>query len=157
MKIAICSTGKDLNSQIDPRFGRCSCFVIVETEDMSFEAFKKENLGQGGVGIQSASFVSSKGAKAVLTGNCGPKAMQALKAGGLEVFTGLTGTVKDAVEKYKMGNLKSVTEANVSEKFGTGGGRGMGMGGGRGLGNGRGMGGGRGLGMGRGSDMPVSD
>ena len=154
MKVAVSSTGKDLESQLDPRFGRCGYFIIVETEDMSFEAFENENVGMsGGAGIQSASFVSSKGAKAVLTGNCGPKAIHALTAGGLEVFTGLTGTIKDVVEKYKKGEQRPVTEANVPEKFG---GRGMGDGrrgmgdGRRGMGDGRrGMGGG-GRGMGGG-------
>ncbi len=61
MKIAISSTGKDLNSRIDPRFGRCAYFIVVETEDMSFEACENENIAlSGGVGIQSASFIISK-------------------------------------------------------------------------------------------------
>ena len=138
MKVAVSSTGKDLNSQLDPRFGRCGYFIIVETDDMSFEAFPNGNVGLGGgAGIQSAAFVSSKGAKAVLTGNCGPKAMQAFSASGLEVFTGHSGTVGEVVERFKQGSMKSTTEATVSEKFGAGGagamGGGMGMGGGSGM------------------------
>ena len=166
MKIAVSSMGKDLNSQIEPRFGRSDFFIIVETEDMSFEAFDNESVGlSSGAGIQTASFISSKGVKAVLTGNCGPKAMQALTAGGIEVFTGESGTVKEAVERFKNGNLVSSSRATVAEKSGVqttgsaggaqpqgGGGRGMGGGGGRGMGGGggRGMGGGGGRGMGGG-------
>ena len=166
MKVAVSSTGKDLNSQLDPRFGRCGYFIIVETDDMSFEAFANESVGMGGgAGIQSAAFVASKGVKAVLTGNCGPKAMQAFSAGGLEVFTGHSGTVGEVVERFKQGSMKSTTEATVSEKFGVGGagdmggnmgmggGRGMGGGGGMGVGGGRGMGGGGGMGMGGGRGM----
>ncbi|MEA2084932.1 MAG: NifB/NifX family molybdenum-iron cluster-binding protein [Thermodesulfobacteriota bacterium] len=167
MKVAVSSTGKDLNSQLDPRFGRCEYFIIVETDDMSFEAFVNESVSLGGgAGIQSAVFVSSKGAGAVLTGNCGPKAMQALSAGGLKVFTGQAGTVGEAVENFKKGSMKSTTEATVSEKSGIGvteamggaqpqgGGRGMGGGGGMGMGGGgRCMGGGRGMGMGGGRGM----
>lgn len=176
MKVAVSSTGKELNSQIDPRFGRCAYFIIVETDDMSFEVFNNENIAlSGGAGIQSASFISSKNAAVVLTGNCGPKAMQVFTKGEIEVFIEQTGTVKEAVERYKKGNLKSSTGPNVPEKFGTNGtavnestqpqnpiqnmrgtGRGMGMGGGRGGGRGiggggRGMGGGGGMGMGGGS------
>ena len=174
MKVAVSSTGKDLNSQLDPRFGRCGYFMIVETDDMSFEAFANESVGLGGgAGVQSAAFVSSKGVKAVLTGNCGPKAMQAFSASGLEVFTGHAGTVGEVVERFKQGSMKSTTEATVSEKFGAGGagamgggmgmgggrgmgggGRGMGGGGGTGTGGGRGMGGGGGMGMGGGTGMP---
>ena len=156
MKIAISSTGKDLSSQVDHRFGRCAYFIIIETDDMSFEACENENIAlSGGVGIQSASFIISKGVKAVLTGNCGPKAMQTFEAGEVEVFTGQTGTVKEAVERYKNGNLRPSAEATVAEKSGLnesgaagyyqapGVGRCMG-GTGRGMGMGRGMGGGTG-------------
>jgi len=155
MKVAVSSTGKELTAQLDPRFGRCGYFIIVETDDMSFEAFGNESAALGnGAGIQSAAFVSSKGAMAVLTGNCGPKAIQALSAGGLEVFTEQAGTVGDAVEKYKKGSLKSTTEATVSEKSGseiTGA-----MGSAQPRGGGRGMGGGS-MGMGRSVGMPGPD
>ena len=167
MKVAISSSGKDLNSQVDPRFGRCPYFLIVNTEDMSFEAFDNESgmLG-GGAGIQSAQFVASKGAKAVITGNCGPNAVNTLYAAGIQVFLGNTGTVTEALDNYKNGNLTPAKTANVPDYngldagtggnriMGTGGGRGMGGGGrgrgGRGVGGGRGMGGG---GMGRGKNM----
>ncbi len=76
MKIAVSSTGKDLSSQIDPRFGRCPFFIIVDTKDMSFEVYNNENgTLTSGAGIQAAGFIASKGADAVLTGNCGPNAM----------------------------------------------------------------------------------
>lgn len=165
MKIAISSTGKDLNSRIDPSFGRCAYFIVVETEDMSFEACENENTAlSGGVGIQSASFIISKNVKAVLTGNCGPKTMQTFTAGKIEVFTGQTGTVKETVERYKKGNLSPSAQATVVEKSGLnesgaagyyqtpGVGRCMG-GSGRGMGmrRGKGMGGsGRGIGIGTG-------
>ncbi len=164
MKVAVSSTGNDLTSQIDPRFGRCKCFVIVETNDMRFDAFENENaVLSGSAGIQSASFVASQGVKAVLTGNCGPKAAQVLSAADIEIYVGQTGTVRDAVEKYKKGFLVSAADGNVSEKFGAGGSgsmqnsgkpifsRKMGMCGGRGMG----MGGGKG--MGRGIGMPPAD
>ncbi len=167
MKLAASATGKELSSQIDPRFGRSAYFVIVETNDMSFEAFETDNISMNtGAGISSANFIVSKGAKALLTGNCGPKAMQVFSAAGIKVFTGQTGTIKDSVEKYTQGLLQSSNDATVPEKAGlagagasSGGGMGqgmnsggMGMGGGcRGMGGGgRGMGGCRGGGGGRG-------
>ena len=122
MKVVVSSSGNDLNSQIDPRFGRCAYFLIVETDDMRFEAFENENIALGGgAGIQSAQFVISKGAKTVITGNCGPNAMRALIAGGAEVFVGQSGTVKEAVERYINKELRPATEANVSNHFGMGG------------------------------------
>lgn len=151
MRVAISSSGTDLASQMDPRFGRCAYFLIVETEDMSFEAFNNESMSiGGGAGISAAQFVASKGAKAVITGNCGPNAVQTLAAAGLELFVGQSGTVGEAAERFKSGRLSSTTEPNVSDHFGMGGGTGgqrpgTGMGMGRGMGGGgRGMGGGGG-------------
>jgi len=160
MKIAISSSGKDLNSQIDPRFGRCAHFLIIETDDMGFEVFNNENISLGGgAGIQSAQFVASKGAKAVITGNCGPNAVRTLSAAGVKLYTGQAGTVMDALERHKNGELKSTTEATVSDHYGmseggsAGTAQGQASGGGTGPGMGRGMGMGRGRGMGRGAGM----
>ncbi len=178
MKIAVSSNGNNLDSQIDPRFGRCMVFLIVDTDDMSFEAFNNESIALGGgAGIQAAQFVTSKGAKAVLTGHVGPNAVKALTAAGVSVFVGQAGTVREALERYNSGKLEPTQTANVSDHYGmsdggsaqttdpgdsggdraqntvpgSGGspaGRGRGMGGG---GRGCGMGGGgRGRGMGGG-------
>jgi len=155
MKLAISSSGKDLNSQLDPRFGRCAYFLVINPDDMRFEVFDNESsaLG-GGAGIQSAQFLASKGVDAVITGNCGPNAVQTLSAAGVELFTGQSGTAREVVERFKKAQLRPTSEATVDSHFGmapgTGSGGGMGSGGGgmrpgtgRGRGRGRDMGGGR--------------
>ena len=154
MKVAVSSSGRDFNALIDPRFGRCAYFLMVETDDMSFEVFDNHSISLGGgAGIQAAQFVSSKGANAVITGNCGPNAVQTLAAAGIEVFLGNTAIVREALQKLKNGELTSTNVANASEYSCLGGrtsfGRGKGMGGQRGMGRGKGVGGQRGLGAGR--------
>jgi len=167
MKICISSTGKDMNAQIDPRFGRCAYFLMVETDDMTFDVVENEfkSLG-GGAGIQSAGFLHSNGVKTVLTGNCGPNAMNVFSESQIQVITGQIGSIKDVIAKFKKGELSPSVTPTVEEKAGVagapgqgtaasqgmGGGRGMGGGGGRGMGGGggRGMGGGGGRGMGGG-------
>jgi len=134
MKIAISSDGKSLDSEIDPRFGQCAYFLIIETDDMSFEAFKNENLALGGgAGIQSAQFVASKGAKAIITGNCGPNAVRTLSAADIEMFVGQNGGVRETIESYKRGDMTSATGANVADHYGMADGfaQGYGMGMGR--------------------------
>jgi len=144
MKIAVSSTGKSLDSQIDPRFGRCAHFVFVETDDMSFEAFDNESITLGGgAGIQAAQFVASKGAKAVITGNVGPNAVQTLSASHVEVLSGQSGTIREAIERFKAGEIRSTKTPNVVDHYGMGGRGAMGRGGGMG----------RGMGMGRGQSM----
>ncbi len=131
MKIAVSANGKELDAAIDPRFGRCAYFIIVDAEDMGFEAFDNASIGLGGAGIQSAQFVASKGAQVIITGNCGPNAVRTLSAAGIELIVGQAGTVRQAIDNYKNGALKSTTDANVRDHYG--------MGAGRGLGRGRGM------------------
>jgi predicted Fe-Mo cluster-binding NifX family protein/NAD-dependent dihydropyrimidine dehydrogenase PreA subunit len=161
MKIAVTTTGPSLDAAIDPRFGRCSHFVFVETDDMSFEAVQNPNIALGGgAGIQSALLLSEKDVKFVLTGNCGPNAHQTLSAAEIGVITDCSGVARNAVEQFKNGQLNTVDKPNVDDHFGmatdervqtmTGGGMGGGGGGGMGGGGGRGMGGGGGRGMGGG-------
>lgn len=157
MKVAVSSTGPSLDLQMDPRFGRCPYFIIVDADTMDFEAIENPNvMAMGGAGIQSAQFIANKGAEVVLTGNCGPNAFQTLSAAGVRVVVGVMGTVKDAVERFKRGELQPTMQPSVATHFGTGrdwpagmGGPGMmpGHGGGFGMGGGRGMGRGRGRGM----------
>lgn len=116
MKIAVSSKGKDLDSQVDPRFGRCAFFMIVETNDMSFEAFDNASISLGGgAGIQAAQFVSSKGAKAIITGSVGPNAVQTLSAARVETFIGQSGTIKEVIERYTRGEINSTSTPNVTE------------------------------------------
>lgn len=120
MKVAVTSKGNTLEAQVDPRFGRCANFVIVETDDMSFEAIENSNASLGGgAGIQSGQLVADKGASVVLTGNCGPKAYQTLGAAGIDVVIGVDGSVREAVEAYKAGNLKATSGPNVESHAGT--------------------------------------
>lgn len=147
MKVAVTSEGTDLNATIDPRFGRCAYFLFVDTDTMEFEAVENPNIDtSGGAGIQSAQLVANKGAQALLTGSCGPNAFQTLQAAGVQVIVGVSGIVKDAIEKYKRGEFQSVAQPNVPPHFGVGMGPGYGVGRGMGRGMGHGMGGGMGYG-----------
>jgi len=150
MNIAISAMGKDLDAQVDPRFGRCQYFIIVDSETLEFEAIENPNIGaMGGAGIQSGKLMAEKGVQAILTGNVGPNAFQTLSAAGLQIITGVTGTIKEAIQRFKSGQFQPVSGATVPDHFGVGGGGGF-PGGGMGAGMGRGMGGGRGMGMGMG-------
>jgi len=119
MKICVTAQGKTLDDQVDPRFGRCQFFIVVDTDTLDFEAVENQSTQfSGGAGIQSGQLMASKGVKAVLTGNVGPNAFQTLTAGGIKIYTGLSGKIRDAVEKYKGGSLKPTENPNVGSKFG---------------------------------------
>lgn len=149
MKIAVTSTGTDLDVEVDPRFGRCRYLVIIDPETMQWEAVENLNAqATSGAGIATAQAVVDKGAEVLITGECGPKAQQALAAGGVQVVTGVRGTVREVVEAYRNGQLPTSSQASPGTSRGVKAGRGGGGGAVRGQGP-RGWGSGGGWGQGR--------
>jgi len=120
-KIAVTAVEPSLDAAVDPRFGRCPHFVIVDAEKETFEAFKNTNATVGGhAGAPSAKMIASKGAKVVLTGKCGPSAFRALSAAGIKVVSGCSGTVRDVINQYKEGKLKPASDPNAAPRSGAG-------------------------------------
>ena len=154
MKIAISAKGSTLEAEVDPRFGRCQRFIIVDPETIEYEALDNTNtMAAGGAGISTGQMIISKGVGAVLTGNCGPNAYQVLSSAGVQVITGVSGRIKDAIEEYRSGKFQTNASANVPDHFGMGEDVGTGGGTGRNIGGGIGMGRGMGRGMGKGRGM----
>jgi predicted Fe-Mo cluster-binding NifX family protein/ferredoxin len=173
MKVAVTSTGPTLDDSVEARFGRCPYFLIVDTDSLHFEAVENPNLALGGgAGIQSAQMMAERGISHVLTGNCGPNAFRVFGQAGVEVIVGITGSVREAVERFRAGEFAAAGVPNVESHFGLGAGgqsssalnigvdpsvtrapgigmnRRGGMGGGRGMGRATGTGGRGGLGFG---------
>jgi predicted Fe-Mo cluster-binding NifX family protein len=166
MKIAVSAAGPSIEDLVDPRFGRCACFLIIDTGTLEFEVIENSSKNlSGGAGIEAAQQVANQGVTHVLTGRCGPNAEKVLSAAGIRIVDGCEGTVREAVERLRAGSVSSAQRPPVSGTAapgplspapsrpagtdrpggfaGRGSGRGMGQGGGRGMGGG---GGGRGMG-----------
>lgn len=114
-KVAVSCEGPDLDERIDSRFGRAAGFMIVDSETFKFEYL--DNGGSQamarGAGIQAAENVARSGAKVVLTGYVGPKAFQTLQAAGVRIVQNLEDmTVREAVERYKTGQIEIAQEPN---------------------------------------------
>lgn len=115
MKIAVSSRGTELTSEVDPRFGRASYILVIDTETSQFEALDNGVNANAfkGAGIQAATMVCDKGAKVLMTGYCGPKAFQVLEAAGIKVVNDVGGTVSDAVARFKAGKVDYSDSANA--------------------------------------------
>jgi len=119
MKICVTAQGNDLDSQVDPRFGRCQYFIVVDTETMKFEAIDNPNIGAtGGAGVQAGQLMASKQVKAVLSGNVGPNAFQSLQQAGIDIMSGVSGSIREAIEKYKKGEFKPIQSPSANSKSG---------------------------------------
>ncbi len=121
MKIAITSSGPTLDSQVDPRFGRAQYLLIVDTDSLDLEAIENPNVAAGGgAGIQTSQMVADRSARAVLTGNCGPNAFRTLSAADIQVYTNVSGVMRDAVEAFTRGTLRPAAGPSVAGHFGLG-------------------------------------
>ncbi len=109
MKVAVAASTPELDASIDPRFGRCAWFVVVDTDTMRFEALKNPGALAGtGSGVAASQLIADAGAEAVVAGSLGPNAIGALKAGGLKMFTAGGGTVKEAAIATAKGELEAM-------------------------------------------------
>ena len=115
MKIAITSSGENIDNEIDLRFGRAKGFIIYETNDDTFEFIDNiQNLEAAqGAGIQAAQNVVNKNIEAVITGHCGPKAFKVLSTSGVKVYTVNECKIKEVIEKFKNGELQEAASADV--------------------------------------------
>ncbi len=108
-RIAVSSEGRDLDSRVDPRFGRAAGFLLIDPETLSFEHVDNSGaqaMGQG-AGIQAAELLARHGVKVVLTGYVGPKAYQALTAAGIRIGQDLEDcTVREAIQRYREGRVR---------------------------------------------------
>ena len=134
MRICITSSGPNLDSLVDPRFGRCVYFIFVDEENK-----RKINVVQNdavnairGAGIRAAQIVIDQKAEVVITGNIGPNSFDALKSSGIKIFQAPPGIkVKDALSDFKENKLTEITSLFRGRGFGRGHGFGRGFGRGR--------------------------
>ncbi len=104
MKICITSQGEDISSQVDPRFGRARYFAYFDTEDESVRVHENSALsGAHGVGVQVGQMMAKNKVDVVLTGKVGPNAAEVLQGAGIEIISGVQGTVEEVFRSYTSG------------------------------------------------------
>jgi len=117
MKIAISSEGSNLNAQVGHRFGGSPYLIIADLGTGNFEAVPNPgSLGQQGAGVQTIVLIISKDVKTALTGYCSPVARRHLESNGIEIFTGLSGTIEEVLESYKNGEIRKTEAATIDHE-----------------------------------------
>jgi predicted Fe-Mo cluster-binding NifX family protein len=116
MRIVLTSTSPKLDSDVDPRFGRGAYFLVVDSETLEWQAHSNPGVGaSGGAGTLAAQFIANQHAEAVISGDFGPNAHDALQAAGIAMYLfGASATVKEVIEHFKAGQLAQV-DAPTSE------------------------------------------
>ncbi|MDI6768928.1 MAG: NifB/NifX family molybdenum-iron cluster-binding protein [Anaerolineales bacterium] len=110
MKIILTTTSPSIDSNLDSRFGRGVYFLVVDPDTLEWQAHPNPGAGaQGGAGTLAAQFVANQHAEAVISGDFGPNAYGALQAAGVAMYLfGASTTVREAIERFKAGQLERV-------------------------------------------------
>jgi predicted Fe-Mo cluster-binding NifX family protein len=118
MKIAIPATAPELGANVENRLGAAAYLLVIDMEDMSFEAVSgpPQSAGPGG-GIETIAMVVGMGATAILAGFISPQIATTLEKNGIEVITPVSGRVTDAAERYRQGGF-SRTRGNLQPSNG---------------------------------------
>jgi predicted Fe-Mo cluster-binding NifX family protein len=110
MKILLTASSPNIESSIDPRFGRGAYLIVVDTDTLEWQAHPNPGVNaSGGAGTQAAQLTANQQVKAVISGDFGPNAYSALQAAGIAMYLyGASTTVRNAIELFKAGKLESV-------------------------------------------------
>lgn len=115
MKIAVSCLGKTMDDKLDQRFGRCSYFVIYDSDKGS--SYTLENKGQssgGGAGIAAAQQIIDEEVEVVITGNMGPNAYNLMKSSEIKVFHCENASCMEAIKSYEDKKLEEISSAGPS-------------------------------------------
>ena len=119
-RLAFSSAGEAMDSPMDPRFGRCSYFIVIEP-DGGVRAVRNTGQALGnGAGIQAAQQILDLGVDTVITGDVGPNAYKVLAAGNVRMFVGASGTVSAALEAFRRGDLRQTASSTSPGHHGQG-------------------------------------
>ena len=121
MKVCISSTGITLDSNVDPRFGRCAFFIIYNTDSDTFEYYENDSRNaMGGAGIQAAQKALENKIDAVISGNIGPNAFKVFNTSAIKIYTGVSGSIRNAIAQLKNNELNQAAAPNVQSHYGMG-------------------------------------
>ena len=117
MKIILTTIQPDLETELDPRFGRSAYLLVVDPHTMEWQAEPNTGAGAGGgAGVHAAQLVSKLQAQAVISGHFGPNAFDALCSAGVEMYQfGNYRTAREAIQGFLEGKLLVVSAATRGE------------------------------------------
>ncbi len=86
MKVAVTSTDNQLESVVDPRFGRCAYFTIYDTESHAVEFFANPAKDAAeGAGPAAVQFIAKHQVNKIISGDFGSKIKSLLQALNIEM------------------------------------------------------------------------
>jgi predicted Fe-Mo cluster-binding NifX family protein len=114
-----------LDGRVAGHFGRCPAYVVVEALGQEIRGSRvvanpHVETHQPG---QVPRFIQGLGVEAILAGGMGPRAVAMFAEYGIDVATGLVGTVRDVVGGYLRGEVAGTVPCGHDHPSSCGGGR----------------------------------
>lgn len=112
MKIAFTSKGKNLDAQVEARFGRCEFILVLNDETNEIEIIENSDSSQEahGAGPKTAQKLFNSNIDVLITGNGpGGNAATVLERANLEIYIGAADkTIRDALAAFKEKTLQKL-------------------------------------------------
>jgi len=112
MKIVFTTKGKEMDSMMDPRFGRAEYLLMYDDETREHSAFDNSESGNAahGAGPLTAQKVYDLKANVIITGNGpGDKATSTLQILDIKVYVGAGNMrVSEALAAFQQGKLTEI-------------------------------------------------
>lgn len=125
VKIAIPARAPEMNAQVETRLGTAPWLLVIDADSLAFEAVEGPSRSAGpGAGIQAVTLVLGMGARVLLAGTISPGIAATLRKNGIEVVTGVSGSVQAVLDQYRCGELPAGgtpgLKAGTEDGFSTG-------------------------------------
>lgn len=119
MIVAVPTSGMDMSSYVDSRFGRAVGFILYDTESGRDRHLvnRLDELALEGAGVQAARCLLKEKVEAVITGHCGPKAFHFFSEAGVVIYSGVTGPISEALAALADGKLLALESPDVKDHW----------------------------------------
>ncbi|WP_077368621.1 NifB/NifX family molybdenum-iron cluster-binding protein [Anaerosalibacter sp. Marseille-P3206] len=120
MKICISASGKNKDSLLDKRFGRCEYFQIHDTDTEEIKVLENEaKLASGGAGIAASNQLIDEKVDVIITGNLGPNAFELIEKEGIKAYKCEDIAVSEVLKKYNNDELQEITMSGPAHHGGS--------------------------------------
>jgi len=100
-----------LEAEVSGHFGRCPYYTILEVQEGKVKepvkVIANPYFSSHGEPGQVPSFLKEQEIEVIIAGGMGPRAVQFFSQFSIKVATGVSGKVKEAVDSFLKGELKS--------------------------------------------------
>jgi len=106
---------RGIDEQVGEHFGRVPTYTLYDTETEQVQVISNSSIHTGGTGY-APELIARAGANIMVCGGLGRRAIDLFEQMGIMVYIGADGTVRNAVQMWKDGQLAPATDENACKQ-----------------------------------------